>query len=91
MKNPQSTTHKPMSQKPASAPTPVIPYPQTVDTANHYVRQHGLCIAELARNSQIPRYAFVDLLRGRARGYRGDTHRAAIVLGLKPVPEQRAA
>lgn len=91
MTKPQSTTHKATRQKPEKQPTPVIPYPQTADTANHYIRQNGLCIAELARNSQIPRYAFVDLLRGRARGYRGDTHRAAIVLGLKPVPEQRAA
>lgn len=36
---------------------------------------------KLARHNQIQRYAFVDLLRGRAKGYR-----AAIVLGFKPAP-----
>ncbi|WP_300160355.1 hypothetical protein [Aquabacterium sp.] len=64
----------------------MIPYPQTPETALDYIRLHGLCVSELARHNQIQRYAFVDLLRGRAKGFRGDTHRAAIVLGLKPAP-----
>lgn len=84
MKKPQSTTHKAPRRKPD--PKPVIPYPQTPETALDYIRLHGLCVSELARHNQIQRYAFVDLLRGRAKGYRGDTHRAAIVLGLKPAP-----
>lgn len=84
MKKPQSTTHKAPRRKPD--PKPVIPYPQTPETALDYIRLNGLCVSELARDNQIQRYAFVDLLRGRAKGYRGDTHRAAIVLGLKPTP-----
>lgn len=84
MKKPQSTTHKAPRRKPD--PKPVIPYPQTPETALDYIRLHGLCVSELARYNQIQRHAFVDLLRGRAKGYRGDTHRAAIVLGLKPAP-----
>ena len=35
----------------------------------------------------LPRLVLVDLLRGRLRGHRGQAHRAAIVLGLKPNPE----
>lgn len=83
-----NNTEKPRNARWAhkSPPTPAIPYPQTVETATAYIHDNGLCIAELARDRQIPRMAFVDLLRGRAKGRRGHTHAAAIVLGLKPVP-----
>ncbi len=47
----------------------------------------ALAVAELARHNNLPRLVLVDLLRGRLRGHRGQAHRAAIVLGLKPNPE----
>lgn len=84
MKKPQSTTHKAPRRR--LDPKPVIPYPQTPETALNYIRLNGLCVSELSRQFKIQRYAFVDLLRGQAKGYRGDSHRAAIVLGLKPAP-----
>lgn len=68
---------------------PSIPYPQTPETAQAYIRAHGLCITELARARNLPRMAFVDLLRGRSKGRRGVAHLAAIALGLKPEPSER--
>jgi len=64
-----------------------VPYPQTSDTASAWVKAHGVAVADLARLNNLPRLVLVDLLRGRLRGHRGQAHRAAIVLGLKPDPE----
>lgn len=66
-----------------------IPYPQTPATAHAYIRAHGLCIAEIARAYRLPRHVLFDLLRGKRRGLRGQAHRGAIVLGLKPAPTAR--
>lgn len=65
----------------------VLPYPQTPETAAAWVKANGVAVAELARHNGLPRLVLVDLLRGRLRGHRGQAHRAAIVLGLKPEPE----
>lgn len=64
-----------------------VPYPQTPATAAAWTKAHGVAVAELARINGLPRLVLVDLLRGRLRGHRGQAHRAAIVLGLKPEPE----
>lgn len=74
--------------KPAVRP-PItrVPYPQTPDTASAWAKAHGVAVADLARWNDLPRLVLVDLLRGRLRGHRGQAHRAAIVLGLKPDPE----
>ena len=75
--------------KPAAEPkTP--PYPQTAETAKSWLRAHGIGVAELARTFSVPRMAFVDLLRGKARGHRGANHKAAVILGLKPNPDDKA-
>lgn len=62
----------------------VLPYPQTPQTAREWIRAHGVNVAELARGHQLARSTLVDALRGRLRGHRGQAHRAAVVLGLKP-------
>lgn len=63
-----------------------VPYPQTPETAAAWVKAHGIAVSDLARWNSVSRLVLVDLLRGRLRGYRGQAHRAAIVLGLKPDP-----
>lgn len=73
-----------------SAPTiNRLPYPQTVQSARIYIVANGLSISELARTNHLPRLALQDLLRpnGQLKGMRGQAHLAAIVLGLKPAPE----
>lgn len=68
-----------------------LPYPQTPQSASSLIKLHGLCVAEISRVTGIDRYTFVDLLSGRQKGVRGNAHRAAILLGLKPEPQLAAA
>ena len=69
-----------------------LPYPQTPETAHQWLVDHGVAVTELARQHQVPRSTLVDLLRGTQKGRYGQAHRGAIVLGLKPEPDnQRAA
>ncbi|MCW5650518.1 MAG: hypothetical protein KIS62_12295 [Ramlibacter sp.] len=74
----------------ARPPTTRVPYPQTPERAHAWIKAHGIAVADLARWNNLPRLVLVDLLRGRLRGHRGQAHRAAIVLGLKPDPEPMA-
>jgi gp16 family phage-associated protein len=65
----------------------LIPYPQTPATAHHYIVAHGLCVAQIARDHQLDRHVLVDLLRGKRKGLRKESHRGAVLLGLKPIPQ----
>lgn len=54
--------------------------------------ERGLSISQWARKHNLaPQYVY-DLLNGRTNGARGESHRAAVLLGLKEgVIEERAA
>lgn len=65
---------------------PRVPYPQTPETAHQWLSAHGVNVSELARQHRVPRNTLVDLLRGKQKGRRGQAHKGAIVLGLKPEP-----
>ena len=67
-----------------------LPYPQTPQSAGNHIRLNGLCISEISRLTGISRYTFVDLLSGKQKGRRGNAHRAAVLLGLKPAPQPAA-
>lgn len=83
--------------KPRNTPAPVrppitkVPYPQTPATAHAWIKAQGVTVTDLARLNNVARLVMVDLLRGRLRGHRGQAHRAAIVLGLKPEPQTAEA
>lgn len=47
----------------------------------------GINLRALCAEKNVSYQAARDLLRGRARGLRGEAHKAAILLGLKPAPE----
>lgn len=64
-----------------------LPYPQTPQSACALVRAQGLCVAEISRTTGISRHTFADLLKGKQQGLRGNAHRAAVLLGLKPAPD----
>lgn len=66
---------------------PRVPYPQTPTTAHNWLRAHGVSVSDLSRHYQVHRNTLVDLLRGKQKGHRGQAHRGAIILGLKPDPE----
>lgn len=78
---------------PVAAPPLIarVPYPQTPETARAWIKAHGVVITDLAHLNNLPRLALSDLLRGKLRGQRGQAHRAAVVLGLKPDPTETTA
>lgn len=47
---------------------------------------YGVTITDFCATHQLSRMSVVDLLRGHGLGLRGDSHRAAVILGLKPDP-----
>jgi gp16 family phage-associated protein len=58
-------------------------YPQTPETAATKFRDDGICISHWCRDLGLPRMNVVDLIRKRNKGYRGNSHLAAVALGLK--------
>ena len=70
-------------------PTVIPNSSRTPEEARRYFTAHGICIAAWCRELRINRYTVVDLLRGKRTGQRGEAHRAAVALGLKPDPSQK--
>lgn len=51
----------------------------------------GINLRELCAENNIDYQAARDLLCGKSIGRRGNAHRAAVFLGLKPTPKQLTA
>ncbi len=68
-----------------------LPYPQTPESARAYFIQHGINRSEWARAFGINQQTISDLLRGQLKGNWGDSHHAAVLLGLKSKPATHAA
>lgn len=51
------------------------------------LRAKGICLKSLCTENNVSYQAARDLLRGQLKGHRGEAHRAAVLLGLKPAPE----
>ena len=67
---------------------------RTVDDIKRELVREGRSIAELARSKGLRPATVYDLLGGRVCGSRGESHRAAVLLGLKEgemPPERRRA
>ncbi|TXD43092.1 DNA-binding protein [Xanthomonas campestris] len=60
---------------------------RTPDEAKEWLRANGITIAAFARKHGFSRDVVSDLLLGRTVGNFGDTHRAAVLLGMKPNPD----
>lgn len=50
------------------------------------LRAHGVNLKAWCRERGLSYYVVRDVLRGRLRAHRGEAHRAAVALGLKPDP-----
>jgi gp16 family phage-associated protein len=50
------------------------------------LKAKGINLKAWCRERDISYQAARDLLRGQLKGHRGEAHRAAVALGLKPVP-----
>lgn len=63
--------------------------PEKLAKARSNFYENGETMAEFARRHGLDYLAVVNTLSGRAKGTRGDSHRAAVLLGLKPDPSRR--
>ena len=70
-------------------PPVIINKSRTPEEAHAWFTSHGVCISDWCRELRINRYTVVDLLRGKRKGLRGEAHRAAVALGLKPDPKNK--
>ncbi len=68
---------------PKKSRTVSVPFPQTPESAAAWLKAHGVAVAQIARDHDIPYSILVDLLRNRLQGNYGKAHEGAIVLGLK--------
>ncbi|AFI46436.1 DNA-binding protein [Pasteurella multocida] len=64
-----------------------LPYPQTPESVRAYFLLHGINRSEWARHFGVSQQAISDLLRGQLKGTWGESHKTAVLLGLKPDPE----
>lgn len=60
---------------------------QQITEARNRLRAEGITLSVLCREHNISYQAARDLLCGKLAGYRGEAHRAAVLLGLKPAPK----
>jgi len=52
---------------------------------------NGINLSEWAREHQVSRYTVIDILRGKRVGRRGESHKVAVMLGIKEDPAKRQA
>lgn len=57
--------------------------PHTPEQARAELDRAGLSIAEFCRQHALNKNLVSDLLNGRKKGRRGESHRAAVLLGIK--------
>lgn len=57
--------------------------PKTREQVRKYLRANGITVTEWSRKHGFDRYTVTDLLRGKRKGLWGESHRAAVALGLK--------
>lgn len=56
---------------------------RTIEEVSAEFSSRGLSVAEWARKHGVRPMAVYDLLQGRSAGKRGESHRAAVLLGIK--------
>lgn len=61
----------------------------TAEQARAEFAAYGVTITDFCKRHQLNRMSVVDLLRGHGLGLRGDSHRAAVALGMKPDPRTK--
>ncbi|WP_136067115.1 DNA-binding protein [Modicisalibacter radicis] len=60
-----------------------MPAPLTREQARNELERRGISIAEFSRAHKLNPNLVHDLLAGRKKGLRGESHRAAVLLGIK--------
>jgi gp16 family phage-associated protein len=65
--------------------------PEQIQQVKAQLRAKGITLTKLCQENEVSYQAARDLLSGKRKGWRGECHRAAVLLGLKPDPEKLAA
>lgn len=60
---------------------------RTPEQARQWLRDNGMTISAFAKQQGVDRSVVQDLLRGKTLGRYGDSHSAAVALGLKASPD----
>ncbi|MEA9586403.1 DNA-binding protein [Xanthomonas sp. WHRI 10064A] len=60
--------------------------PRSPEQARQWLEANGITVSAFARQNGVDRSVVHDLLRGRSQGKYGESHKAAIALGLKAPP-----
>jgi len=62
-----------------------------IDAVKQRFFEQGICIGDWARAHEFDAFLVYAVLSGRAKAKRGESHRIAVALGLKPSPEPTSA
>ncbi|WP_311972110.1 DNA-binding protein [Pseudomonas baltica] len=60
-----------------------MPSPLTLEQARAELDRRGVTIVDFCREHGLNKNLVSDLLHGRKKGRRGESHRAAVLLGIK--------
>ncbi|MCR4510853.1 DNA-binding protein [Pseudomonas sp. 32.2.56] len=60
-----------------------MPAPLTPEQVREQMDRNGVSIAQFCREHNLNKNLVSDLLNGRKKGKRGESHRAAVLLGIK--------
>lgn len=63
--------------------------PYTAEELRAEFIAYGITVSGWCREHGFSRMVVVDLLRGHGKGMRGEAHRAAVALGMKPDPRTK--
>ena len=63
--------------------------PRTPKEVKELFKAYGMTITKFCEQHELSRMAVADLLRGAGKATRGESHRAAVLLGMKPDPKSR--
>ncbi|MFZ6845843.1 DNA-binding protein [Undibacterium sp. RuTC16W] len=58
-----------------------------LDAVKQRFFEQGICIGDWARAHEFDAFLVYAVLSGRAKARRGESHRIAVALGLKPQPD----
>jgi gp16 family phage-associated protein len=56
---------------------------KTIEEARDWFDENGIAVSTWAKDQGFKRHTVVNLLRGRTTGRRGESHKAALALGIK--------
>lgn len=64
--------------------------PRTAPQVKDLFKAYGITITAFCDQHKLSRMAVADLLRGEGKATRGESHRAAVLLGMKADPKTKS-